>query len=54
MEKLLEKVKKLSIPLHGNKLISFDMIEIISRTNTRRINIKKIDRLNSAIKKKFY
>ena len=51
----LEKVKKkLSIPLHGNKLISFDMIEIISRTNTRRINIKKIDRLNSAIKKKFY
>ena len=28
----VEKVKKkLSLPLHGNKLISFDTVEIISR-----------------------
>ena len=33
-----EKVKKkLAIPLHGNRLISFDTIEIISRKNIRKI-----------------
>ena len=38
-----EKVKKkLSLPLHGNKLISFDTIEIISRKNKKRINFKKV------------
>ena len=38
----VEKVKKKqSIPLHGNKLISFDMIEIISRRKSKKINIKK-------------
>ena len=36
-----EKIrKKLSIPLHGNELISFDTIEIISRKNIKRINVK--------------
>ena len=49
----LEKVKKkLSIPLHGNKLISFDTIEILSRKNVRRINIGEIHSLNKLIKKK--
>ena len=47
-----EKVKKkLSIPLHGNNLISFDTIELITRKNIRRINIKKISKLEAIIKK---
>ena len=49
----LEKVnKKLSIPLHGNKLISFDTIEILSRKNIKRKNISEIHSLNKLIKKK--
>ena len=41
-----EKIKKkLSIPLHGNELISFDTIEIISRKNIKRINVKKLNKL---------
>tara|TARA_B100000900_G_scaffold396364_1_gene395577 strand:- start:388 stop:1437 length:1050 start_codon:yes stop_codon:yes gene_type:complete len=49
----VEKVnKKLSIPLHGNKKISFDTIEILSRKSIRRINIKKINNLKEEIKKK--
>ena len=49
----IEKVKKkLTIPLHGNKLISFDTIEILSRKSIRRINIKKINILENNIKKK--
>ena len=48
-----EKIKKkLSIPLHGNKLISFDTIEIISRKNIKRINVKKLNKLQPKIKKK--
>jgi len=48
-----EKVrKKLSLPLHGNKLISFDTIEIISRKNIIKINIKKLHKLRSKFKKK--
>ena len=48
-----EKVKKrLSLPLHGNKLVSFDTIEIISRKSTKRINLKKVSKLQSQIKKK--
>ena len=39
-----KKLKKLSLPLHGNKLISFDTIEILSRKNIKRINIKKINK----------
>ena len=50
-----EKVrKKLSIPLHGNKLISFDTVEILSRKNKRKININKIDSLPSKIRKKIH
>jgi dihydropteroate synthase len=49
----IEKVKKnLAIPLHGNKLISFDTIEILSRKTKKKINIKKINNLNSKLKKK--
>ena len=49
----LEKVKKKqSIPLHGNKLISFDTIEIFTRKKIKRININKINKLNSNLKKK--
>ena len=48
-----EKVKKKqSIPLHGNKLISFDTVEVISRKNIRRINIKRINKLEKRVKKK--
>ena len=51
----IDKVKKkLSIPLHGNKLISFDSIELISRNKTIRINIKNINKQKIDIKKKFY
>ena len=43
-----EKVKKkLSIPLHGNPLISFDVIEVLSRGKSRRISIKKINSLQT-------
>jgi len=50
-----EKIrKKLSIPLHGNELISFDTIEIISRKNIQRINVRKLNNLQLKIKKKFY
>ena len=49
----IEKVKKrLSIPLHGNKLISFDMIEILSRRKSKKITIKKVHELRSSVKKK--
>ncbi len=44
--------KKLSIPLHGNKSISFDTIELISKKKIKRMNINKINRLNKNIKKK--
>ena len=48
-----EKIKKkLAIPLHGNKLISFDTIEILTRKNIKRININRIDKLQNKIKKK--
>ena len=51
----LEKVKKKqSIPLHGNRLISFDTIEILTRKKIKRINIKKINKLNKNLKKKVY
>jgi len=50
----LEKVKKkLSLPLHGNKFISFDTIEIISRKKKRKLDLKSINNLKKPIKKKF-
>ena len=48
-----EKVKKkLSLPLHGNKYLSFDTVEIISRKKIKRLNIKKINKLKSQTRKK--
>ena len=49
----IEKIKKKqSIPLHGNKLISFDTVEILTRKTKRKISIKKIKELKGKIKKK--
>ena len=48
-----EKVKKkISLPVGGNKSFSFDTIEIITRTNKKKINIRSIKNLPSKIKKK--
>ncbi len=44
--------KKTSIPIGGNKSLSFDTIEIITRTNKKKINIKNINNLPLKIKKK--
>ena len=38
--------KNKTIPLNGNKRLSFDHIEIISRTSKKIIHIKKINNLN--------
>ena len=40
-----------SIPLGGNKNISFDHIEIISRTSKKKISINKINSLTKSLKK---
>ena len=48
-----EKVKKkISLPISGNKSLSFDTIEIITRTNKKKINIRNIKNLPPKIKKK--
>ena len=48
-----EKVKKnISLPVNGNKSISFDTIEIITRTNIKKINIRSIKKLPLKIQKK--
>ena len=48
-----EKIKKRqSIPLHGNNLISFDTVEILTRNKKRKINIQNINRLEKKIKRK--
>ncbi len=44
--------KKLSIPLNGNNLISFDKVEIISRKKSKIINIKDINKLSKSLKVK--
>tara|TARA_B100001121_G_scaffold150121_1_gene131343 strand:- start:1800 stop:2855 length:1056 start_codon:yes stop_codon:yes gene_type:complete len=51
----LENVNKnKSLPLNGNKLISFDTIELISRKNKKLIKIKDIKKLSSPIKNKIF
>ena len=48
-----EKIKKkISLPIGGSNLISFDSIEIISRNSKKIINIKNINKLPLKIKKK--
>jgi dihydropteroate synthase len=44
--------KKKTLPLNGNKEISFDSIEIISRKSKKKISIKKINFLPKLLKKK--
>ena len=44
--------KKFSFPIGGNKSLSFDTIEIITRTKKKKINIRDINNLPSKIKKK--
>ncbi len=44
--------KKISLPIGGNKALSFDTIEIITRNKKKKINIKSIKNLPSKIKKK--
>ena len=48
--RLLVKSNK-SIPLNGNRNISFDHIEIISRTSKKKISINKINSLTKSLKK---
>ncbi|MBD1137603.1 dihydropteroate synthase [Pelagibacterales bacterium SAG-MED43] len=43
--------KKITFPLSGNKKISFDHIEIISRNSKKIISIKKINKLPKNLKK---
>tara|TARA_B100001093_G_scaffold226675_1_gene217212 strand:- start:1418 stop:2470 length:1053 start_codon:yes stop_codon:yes gene_type:complete len=43
--------KKITFPLSGNKKLSFDHIEIISRNSKKRISIKKISELPKNLKK---
>ena len=47
--KSLIKEKK-TLPLNGNREISFDRIEIISRKSIKKISIKKIDSLSNQLK----
>ena len=47
--KLLIKEKK-TLPLNGNKEISFDKIEIISRKSIKKISINKINSLPNQLK----
>ena len=44
--------KKISLPISGNKSLSFDTIEIITRTNKKKINIRSINNLPLKIKNK--
>ena len=44
--------KKESIPLHGNRQISFDKVEIFTRKKIERIDIREINKLSKNIKKK--
>ncbi len=44
--------KNKSLPLHGNKQISFDQIEIISRKVKKKISIKRINSLSKSLRKK--
>ena len=51
--KSVEKIKKkLSLPLNGNRYLSFDSIEIINRKKIKTIHIKDIKKQKEFIKKK--
>ena len=42
LESKLKVKKKLSLPLNGNNLISFDNIEILTKNSKKRIHINQI------------
>ena len=44
--------KKKALSLHGNKELSFDTVEILSRKKKRKININFINSLSGNLKKK--
>ena len=44
--------KKRALPLHGNKELSFDTVEILSRKKKRKIKINIINSLSFDLKKK--
>ena len=44
--------KKKSIPLNGNKKLSFDHIEIITRNSKKTFHIQNINSLNRLLKNK--
>ena len=44
--------KKKSLPLHGNKLVSFDTIEIISRKSSKTLGILEVKLLPEKVKYK--
>ena len=46
--------KKITLPLNGNNLISFDCIELITRKSKKIININKINKLPKNLKKKVF
>jgi len=46
--------QKISLPLNGNNLISFDCVELITRKSIRTININKINKLPKNVKKKVF
>ena len=43
--------KKKTIPLNGNKKISFDHIEILSRSSKKKFHISKVNSLSKQLKK---
>tara|TARA_Y100000590_G_scaffold252461_1_gene283462 strand:+ start:1430 stop:2482 length:1053 start_codon:yes stop_codon:yes gene_type:complete len=50
-----EKIKKkLSLPLNGNSLISFDCIELITRKSKKIFYVKELNKLPINIKKKIF
>ena len=51
VSRLLVNTNK-SIPLNGNKDISFDHIEIISRNSKKKLSLDKINSLSKSLKKK--
>ena len=52
-ENSISKIKrKKSLPLHGNRLVSFDSIEIISRKSSKTLRILEVKLLPKKIKYK--
>ena len=45
---------KKTLPLNGNKFISFDEVEIITRKSKKKIKVNSIKYLPTSIKKKIF